>query len=413
MKVGWVGAGKLGLPCALVLNRAGHDVSVTDVNPEVSDFLVDGKVPYLEAEIDDYLYGHSVGWASNIPDLVGWADLVFVAVQTPHAPAFDGTNFLTDERRDFEYAYLTQAVRQVCAAARHRPLCADPLTVVVVSTVLPGTFSRHLRPLVHDGVRLVYNPFFIAMGTTIADFRSPEFVLCGADNPRDLDVLADLYGTVHDATVFRCSIETAELTKVAYNTFIGLKVAFGNLMGEVCHKTGADVDDLVDALSHATDRIVSPRYLRAGMGDGGGCHPRDNLALSHLARSLGLHHDLFSTLMEAREAHSAWLASLCSDWCDLTGLPAILLGKAYKPETNLTVGSPATLLERQGGFWDWVDPHVDGKPLDLTKQAVYFIATRHQEFAEVRYPAGSVVLDPFGYVPDQSGVTVVRIGRKR
>jgi UDPglucose 6-dehydrogenase len=237
--------------------------------------------------------------------------------------------------------------------------------------------------------------------------------MVGADDPADVAPLEHLYGTVHDADLFRCSIDTAELTKVAYNTFIGLKVAYGNLMGELCHKTGADVDDLVDALSHATDRIVSPRYMRAGMGDGGGCHPRDNLALSHVARTLGLHTDLFSTLMEARESHSGWLAGLCSHWCGLTGLPLHLFGKSFKPETDLTVGSPAALLHRQTADLDpqWWDPHVD-EAAPPGGPAVYFIATRHPEFAGFAFPSGSVVLDPFGYIPDRPGVTVVRIGRK-
>jgi UDPglucose 6-dehydrogenase len=152
------------------------------------------------------------------------------------------------------------------------------------------------------------------------------------------------------------TIKTAELTKVAYNTFIGLKIAFGNTMMEICEKTGADVDDLVDALSLATERVISPAYLRGGMGDGGGCHPRDNIALSWLARELGLSYDLFEALMICRERQTEWLADL---------IPAgevEIQGKAYKPGTNLTVGSPALLMasmltERGIGFTH-TDPYL-------------------------------------------------------
>jgi UDPglucose 6-dehydrogenase len=410
MRVGWVGAGKLGLPCALVLDKAGHEVTVHDSNPAVAGYLADRQVPYLEDGVPGLLTGHTVTWADSVDRVVGAADVVFVAVQTPHQPRFDGTHLLDDDRADFEYAYLIQAVRQVAAAAQARRVHR---TVVVVSTVLPGTFNRHLRPLANDYVSLIYNPFFIAMGTTAHDFSHPEFVLCGADHAADLEPLERLYATVHEDDVFRCSIETAELTKVAYNTFIGLKVAFGNLMGELCHKTGADVDDLVDALAHGTDRIVSTRYMRAGMGDGGGCHPRDNLALSHVAREHGLHYDLFSALMEAREAHSGWLASLVDHWRGLTGLPVWIMGRAYKPGTNLTVGSPATLLHRQIGDASAYDPRIDPPGHKPTAPAVYFIATAHPEFVLWPWPEGSVVLDPHGIVPDRDGVTVVRIGRKR
>jgi UDPglucose 6-dehydrogenase len=126
-------------------------------------------------------------------------------------------------------------------------------------------------------------------------------------------------------------------------------------MMEICEKTGADVDDLVDALSLASDRVISSAYLRGGMGDGGGCHPRDNIALSFLARELDLSYDLFEALMVARERQTEWLADLVGEG------PLEVLGKAYKPETNLTVGSPAlllaALLEERGVEFAHTDPY--------------------------------------------------------
>jgi UDPglucose 6-dehydrogenase len=192
---------------------------------------------------------------------------------------------------------------------------------------------------------ILYNPFFIAMGTTIPDFRNPEFVLVGTDGAHP-GILREFYATIHDRPVFVTTIKTAELTKVAYNTYIGLKIAFANTMMELCEKTGADVDDLVDALSMADRRLMGPAYLRGGMGDGGGCHPRDNIALSWLAREMGLSYDLFHALMECRERQTEWLASLIQEEQNSTSefREVEILGKAYKPETALTVGSPATLL---------------------------------------------------------------------
>jgi UDPglucose 6-dehydrogenase len=408
MNVGWVGAGKLGLPCALAVNAAGHKVTVTDVNPEVAGYLTNRKVPYLERRVPELLETHSVEWRDTTSEVVAESDVVFVAVQTPHAPHRDGTHPLDGDKADFEYGYLIQAVREVCAAA------TKPTTVVVVSTVLPGTFNRHLRHLSTANTTLVYNPFFIAMGATVDDFLTPEFVLLGVDESHHTLLLRNLYESLHDRPIRHMSIESAELTKVAYNTFIGLKVAFANLLGEVCDKTGADVDDVTDALCAATDRVISPRYMRAGMGDGGGCHPRDNLAMSWLADRLDLHHDLFATLMQARENHSAWLADMARNWSNLTGLGVVMFGKSYKPGTNLTVGSPAALLAHQLGdeLTGWWDPWVDEGSWP-PERAVYVIATQHTVFAGWEYPTGSVVLDPFGYVPDVQGVTVVRPGRKR
>lgn len=417
MNVGWIGLGKLGLPCAVALDAAGHDVMGYDVCEEPRRHLVEREVPYLEDGLDELLAGHGVKVADSIGDVVAHASIVFVAVQTPHHPGFDGTRPAPAERRDFEYGHLIGAVRSVCEEAQRQKL---PMVVVVVSTVLPGTFARFLRPLRNPFVRFVYNPFFIAMGSTVADFVRPEFVLAGSEDADAITQLRSVYDPVHDRPMRVVSIESAELAKVAYNVFLSAKVAFANYIGEICHKTGADADEVTGSLALATDRILSPRYLSAGMGDGGGCHPRDLIALSWLAERLDLSHDLADDLMCAREAHSAWLAELVAEWAKLSGLPVVILGQAYKPNTNLTLGSPARLLDWQLGAGHRIqaetwDPYIDTCELfHVTRDepSVFVVATRHDCFAGLNFPAGSVVVDPFGLIGDQEAVTVVRVGRK-
>ena len=328
MKVGFVGLGKLGLPVALAAEAAGHEIAGWDVSATVKQIRSSRTLPYVEAEAQQLLENTKMLWAPP-EELVAWADLIFVAVQTPHQPEYEGTTRLPETRADFDYRYLKEAVRSVSDAQR----------VVIISTVLPGTIEREIFPIIGPD-RLLYNPSFIAMGTTIPDFRDPEFVLVGTDQAHPAP-LRDFYAQVHNAPVFVTTIKTAELTKVAYNTYIGLKIAFANTMMELCEKTGADVDDLVDALSMADRRLMGPAYLRGGMGDGGGCHPRDNIALSWLARNVNLSYDLFGVLMECREKQTEWIADEITAY---EGDPIELLGKAYKPETALTVGSPATLL---------------------------------------------------------------------
>lgn len=339
MRVGFVGLGKLGLPVALAIEAAGHEVRGWDVSPEVLKILITRQLPYREEGAQALLHGTKI--EVNPPEaLAGWADLIFVAVQTPHQPKYEGVTRLPDTRANFDYEHLIAALQSVDGAR---------CPVVVISTVLPGTLD------LIGATHVLYNPFFIAMGTTIPDFRQPEFVLVGTDGAVP-QPLIDFYKTIHDRPVFVTTIKTAELTKVAYNTFIGLKIAFANTMMELCEKTGADVDDLVDALSLADRRIVSTAYMRGGMGDGGGCHPRDNIALSWLARKVGLSYDLFHALMECRERQTDWLADLIPDGTEV-------MGKAYKPETNLTVGSPAALLgnilQESGVVFTHTDPYVE------------------------------------------------------
>lgn len=417
MRVGFAGLGKLGLTCALVMQqRAGHDVFGYDPSPRAANIL-DGTVkPPQERGIDDLLNGHNLKVLPTPEDLVASCDVIFVAVQTPHAPGYEGITLAPQQRSDFDYQFLVSACRAICRAAARQQ---KRITMVVVSTVLPGTCNKLIRPLLGDYVTLVYGPSFIAMGTTADDFASPEFVLLGADNPAHTAPVQAAYRALHDKPFRVMSIESAELTKVAYNLHVSMKIVMANTIMEICHKTGADCDDVTDALASASTRITSGAYMRGGMGDGGGCHPRDAIALSWMAQRLQLAADPFEFITRSRETQTGWLAELACGYAELTGLPIIILGKAYKPESDLVTGSPALLLASQirarGVDVKQWDPHVDDETSPYTPgrdRAVFVIGTRHPDFQTQAYAHGCVVLDPFGYIPDQPGVTVIRIGRK-
>lgn len=411
MKVGFVGLGKLGLPCALAIERfGGHAVLGTDTSAEVLDSIRRRLVHHKEDGMAE-LWRESNLRLAQLADLVEESDIVFVAVQTPHCAEFEGIGPLPEGRSDFDYGFLIAAVKAISQAAAS--LEKDTL-VAIISTVLPGTIRQQIAPLLSSSVSICYNPFFIAMGTTIRDFMNPEFVLLGADEPDVHERMSRFFSTLHRAPIVRTSIESAELVKVAYNTFIGMKIAFANTLMETCEGTGADVDVVVDALSLATERLVSPRYLRAGMGDGGGCHPRDNIAMSYLARKLDLSYDFLEAIMMARERQTAWLAELAISHAQRTGLPIIVMGKAFKPETDLTAGSPAILLSNllklRGHEPLAYDPHIDPDSMKPTIPGIYIIGTRHAEFADWPFPEGSVVLDPWRYVTSRVGVLTHRLG---
>lgn len=401
--VGWIGLGKLGGPCAAALaTYGGHKVTGYDVRgTDVGTYDFAGLDP--------------VELAASVDDVLAATDrVVYVAVQTPHSPAYGGETPTPAQPREFEYGYLVNAVRSVVNAANRR---RRDVTLVVVSTVLPGTFDRLLRPIVNGSeyVEAVYHPFFIAMGTVVEDFVNPEMTLFGEDLPGTSRVVRDLYATIHDAPAPTLSIPSAELTKVAYNTFISMKIVFANLMGEMADATGADVDEVTDALTRADQRLLSPRYLRAGMGDGGACHPRDNVALSALARRYELSSDLMGFLTEARERQARAQAALIAHWYELRPMPVVVLGRSYKPNVDLIDGSPALLLAhalRERG--DVPFTHVDVDVVRSDYPRIFFVATQHDVYRDLGYPAGSVVIDPFGYVEvDDPSVTLVTPGRRR
>lgn len=394
--VGWLGLGRLGGPCADTLAGCGHQVVGYDPRPPADP----GRVK-----------------PGTLADVVAATDgLVFVCVQTPHAPAFGGDRPVPGAPRDFDYSALTQAVRDLAAeAVRQR----KPLVAVVISTVLPGTTRKRLMPLLRGTpVRLVYGPYFPAMGTEAADFLDPEFQLLGGDDQIALSAAANLYRTVHSAPLRMVSVESAELAKVAYNTFVSMKIVYANMIGELCDATGADADEVSGTLALATRRILSPAYMRAGMGDAGACHPRDLLALSWLSERAGLSADVAGFLADARESQSARLAELVKYQHELTGLPVRILGLAFKPGVAMTDGSAALLLMCQLGaagveVSPW-DPLLEGKvPRWLGCPGLFVVATAHEQLLDLPFPAGSVVIDPHGLVKTRPGVVLITPGRRR
>ncbi|MBI2065973.1 UDP-glucose/GDP-mannose dehydrogenase family protein [Candidatus Woesebacteria bacterium] len=378
-KIGFIGLGKLGLPIAETIAKKGFNVLGYDIK---------------ETET-------SLPQANSIKSLVKNSELVFCAVQTPHNPLYEGDKPLPKTRVDFDYSFLIKAVKEVVAANKK-------VTLVVISTCLPGTYKRDIEPLLTNKINYLYNPFFIAMGTEIKDFLNPEFVLIGGKHP---EILKDFYIKIHGSDkTFTTDVTTAEGIKVFYNTFITTKTVLGNMYGEYAHKIGMNVDDIYEALSRATDRIISPKYLRSGMSDGGGCHPRDNIALSFLADKIGLSFNFFDALMTAREKHNEWLASLFIEKIKTAKLPGIILGKSFKPETDLQTGSAAILLANILRKKRVAFEHYE---FDLPQQlpvAVYFIATQHGIYRYINFPYGSVIIDPFRYLHEQSGVRIIRIG---
>jgi UDPglucose 6-dehydrogenase len=418
-KVGLVGLGKLGMPVALAMSLKGHDVMGYDIDAERMQkdrFPHRERGPAGEPSIEPLLRQSALRFGS-LDEVVAHADIVFVAVQTPHDPLYEGVTRLPEVRVDFDYRYLRAAIENLSAAVDR---VGENKIVVVISTVLPGTMRREIFPRLSPLIKLCYNPFFIAMGTTIDDFVNPEFVLFGVSDQEAAFRAQQFYRTLHNKPFYQTSIENAELIKVAYNTFISMKIAYANTLMEICHKIpGCDVDAVVGGLALATERLLSPKYLRGGMGDGGGCHPRDNIALSWLARELDLSYDWFDNLMLCRERQTDWLADIVEEHHRRRGYAhrtVGIYGRAFKQGTNLTIGSPATLLknilEERG--WEVVmyDPHIDSGPCPFAKPGVYFVATNHAEFGqpEWRFPEGSVVIDPWRYIPERPLVEVVPVG---
>ena len=410
MKIGFVGLGKLGLPVALAVESKGHDVVGYDISDNVKNIIEAKKIPYKEIWAQDYLNKSKIKFQS-LKNVVDHSEIIFVPIQTPHDPLYEGVTRIPEKRVDFDYTYLISGMKKLSDEIEKQ---GKDKVVIIISTVLPGTIRQQIKPLLGTHTKICYNPFFIAMGTTMKDFLYPEFILFGVDDINASDTAEKFYRTINNATFFKTTIENAELIKVSYNTFISTKIAFINTIMEMCHKLpNTNIDDVTNALMLGSKRLISGAYLRGGMGDGGGCHPRDNIALSWLAKKLNISNDFFDQIMKQREKQTDWLTELIIE-NQINGKKTYILGKSFKPETNITTGSPSILLinilKEKGINAISYDPYIDNdKP--IFEKGVYFLGTQHEVFEQFNFPDGSVVIDPFRMInKNKKGLKIIRIG---
>ena len=321
-KIGFIGLGKLGMPCAEAIRKKGFHVAGYDIEDKRSDLV----------EIRE-----------SIEDLCRDRDIVFVATPTPHEEGYDGREPTSQkEVKDFNY----DSVKKVLTKCnRHMGLTQS---LVLISTVLPGTIRRELAPLVTN-VKLLYNPYLIAMGTVAEDMISPEMIMIGTkkgvyETATKAQQLESFYLQVCDnmPRIEFGTWEEIEAMKIFYNTFISNKIALVNMIQDVAHKLGhMDVDKVTQAMAKSTKRIVSSAYMKAGMGDGGTCHPRDNIALRWLAKDLGLGYDMFESIMTAREKQAETMAKAILEH----GKAVWFSSDTYKPGTELIDGSYSLLVQ--------------------------------------------------------------------
>jgi len=369
----------------------------------------------------------------SIEETVNESEWIFIAVPTPHEEGYDGSvpsSHMTP--KDFGHDAVKDAIQKVNQYA------TSPKKVVLISTVLPGTTRRHFITLLDKKHQFLYNPYLIAMGSVKWDMVNPEMIMIGTEdgNPNTLaGELIDIYKTIMQNNP-RYEIGTwdeCEAIKIFYNTFISAKVGLANMIQDFALKIGnINVDVVTNALARSTMRIMGPKYMTAGMGDAGACHPRDNIALRWLAQEYEVGYDLFDTIMHAREIQAKNLALFLVDQAKKSNLPIAIHGKAYKPDVPYCIGSYSTLVgyyvEEAGLPVVYVDPLAD----DATKvvasvdtPAVYLWAhnrkvtyeyTGDQEatkpYCEIK--PGSVIVDPWRQLPlDMADIKVVHYGNTR
>jgi UDPglucose 6-dehydrogenase len=405
MNVGFIGIGKLGMSCAEVM-ASKHTVTGYDIYPRVSN---------------------KITIADTLEATVTGQDIIFIAVQTPHDPTYGGDRPITHlENKDFDYSIVKQVLADVNQYATPNQL------VVLISTVLPGTTRSEFVPLITNA-RFIYNPYLIAMGSVEWDMVNPEMVIIGTEDGSvtgDAKELIDFYTTLMQNNP-RYEVGTwdeAECIKVFYNTFISAKIGLANMIQDVAIKQGnINVDIVTNALARSTMRIMGPKYMTAGLGDAGPCHPRDNIALRYLAEKLDLGYDIFDTIMYAREIQARNMAKFIAE--NTPPFNTVYIhGKAYKPNVAYLEGSYSLLvghyLPEFGITPVYIDPLTEPSVPESIKGVILlahnqvitygYAGVDDQQQLYCKIEDGSTIIDPWRqYATTNPNIKVIHYGNTR
>ncbi len=381
------GAGYVGLVTGACLAELGHTVTVRDVIPERIAVLRRGEVPIYEPGLDELLARNHerMRFTLDVAEAIDGADFVYVAVGTP--PTYSG---------DADLSAVWTVVDEL-PAVEHR------VVVAMKSTVPVGTGEKVRHRLDQRGlghVGYVSNPEFTAEGTAVKDFMEPDRIVIGSFDDVDGDAVEQLHRGI-DAPVVRADVASAEMIKLAANAALMTRISFINEIANVCEATGADVVKVAEGIGH--DRRIGKSFLRAGVGFGGSCFPKDSLALKQLAANSGYHFQVLNAVIEVNELQKRRvIGKLTQLLGSLRGKRIALLGLAFKPNTDDTREAPAFVLAgrllAEGAdvvAWDPV-AHADGlygvEQVETVEDAVrsadaVVLVTEWPQLKDVDWPA--------------------------
>ena len=329
MRIGVFGAGWVGLVTGACFAELGHEVVIRDVVPRKIDALRRGEVPFHEPDVPELLARNRdrLTFTLDVDEVARDTEFLFICVDTPPTHAGDAD------------------LSRVWTVVDELPRSLEQAILVVKSTVPVGTGEKvraglDARALDHIGY--VSNPEFLSEGRAVRDFMHPDRIVVGAFDESDGDAVEQLYAGI-DAPVVRCDVNSAEMIRLAANDFMITHISFINEIANVSELTGADVTKVAEGIG--LDHRLGPHFLRAGIGWGGSCFPKDSLALKQLASNSGYHFQLLSAVIEVNELQKRRVVSkLQKHLGKLQGMTVALLGLAFKPGTDDMREAPSIVL---------------------------------------------------------------------
>jgi UDPglucose 6-dehydrogenase len=335
MRIAVIGSGYVGLVSGACFSEFGVEVVCVDLDEEKIARLKRGEMPIYEPGLDQLVAGNvaaqRLSFTTDLAGAVKAADAVFIAVGTPSRRG--------DGHADLSYVF--GAAEQIARAL-------DGYTVVVTKSTVPVGTGRKVAEVIRNArpdasFDVVSNPEFLREGSAIGDFMRPDRVVIGAETERARAVMKELYRPLflNETPILFTTIETAELTKYAANSFLATKISFINEIADLCEKVGADVQDVAKGIG--LDGRIGRKFLHAGPGYGGSCFPKDCLALVKTARDAGSPISIVEAVINVNDTRKEAMAERVIHACggSVAGKTLAVLGVAFKPNTDDMRDSPS------------------------------------------------------------------------
>ncbi|WP_261132662.1 UDP-glucose/GDP-mannose dehydrogenase family protein [Bacillus sp. Marseille-Q3570] len=405
MNICVIGCGYVGLTTGTVLSHFGHKVTCVDIDPEKVEALNDGKCIIhedgLESLLQKQLQSGTLAFSTDIHKHLQHNEVILVTVGTP-ASATGKTDL----------KYIDQVIDSIVLTTKDD----EEKTIIIKSTVPPGTNEYIRTRLMESGngkdcFKVLSNPEFLREGTALYDLLNPDKIVVGGRNPHDLEFIRKMYAYLPSEYFFTSPV-TAELIKYASNAFLATKISFINELQRICQAYNGDISIVADALG--CDPRIGPRFLKAGLGYGGYCLPKDIQSLSYAAIETGVVPSLLHSVERVNNSQvDMYVELLEKEAGDLSHRNITVWGLAFKPNTDDTRDSPSfRLIERlneKGARLTAYDPaavntsnhsRTTMDQYDSVKDAdILIVATEWKDFIEADWPKvkavmqGSIILD--------------------
>jgi nucleotide sugar dehydrogenase len=325
MKVGVIGAGRLGICFALLLEQSGYEVVASDVREDYVKSLQERKIDTHEPAVKELLSkATNITFKTGNLDVIKECDILYTLVATPSLP--DGS-------------YDISAIWGVISDIQQSDFDVTGKSLVVGCTTNPGDCNLFQKELEPYGVDVFYNPEFIAQGSIISDLQDADMVLIGG-NGNHLEILSQIYADIQVTTpyIYAMSTTAAEIVKLAVNCFLTTKISYANMVGEVMSLAGLEDEISFVLRAIGADTRVGGKYLKYGYGFGGPCLPRDNRSFAAYANKLGLEYNLGKTTDDFNSEHARFLKNYFIKKNE-RNLPFWFQSIAYKEGTDILTES--------------------------------------------------------------------------